>query len=287
MLTNLRGVAAAVLLASTGCRASARVAPPPLGQRTASGLWYAVRGRGEPVLLLHGSNLDSRSFDALADRLALHHRVIVTDLRFHGRSGDGTGPVSFIDDAAEVLDAAATTRAVLIGHSLGAQIAMDFALAHPGRVTRLIMLGPWISGYSATARPAGMEALVAAIGANDSVAEGRALAAMPTFHLMRDSVGQPVVDRIVAENTRLFRVDRSRVKVPVRPAIGQLESLRLPVLLLVGEADPTEAAAVARLVAARVPGARVVQLPTCGHLAPLDCPDDVTRAIYSFFGSSQ
>ncbi|MBI2614652.1 MAG: hypothetical protein HYW52_03025 [Gemmatimonadetes bacterium] len=79
--------------------------------RTASGLWYAQRGQGAALLLVHGSNLDSRSFDWIAPPLAEGRRVVVMDLRLHGRSTDPGGPVSWERDLLEVFDALGLVRA--------------------------------------------------------------------------------------------------------------------------------------------------------------------------------
>ncbi|MBC7896197.1 MAG: alpha/beta fold hydrolase, partial [Cytophagaceae bacterium] len=111
MLTVMVGLALVTQLAG---------AAPDTGAFTPSGLWYRVSGAGPAVLLVHGSNLDARSMAPLAEALVATHRVIETDLRFHGRSRDGTGPFAFDRDMLEVLDAAGVPGATVIGHSLGA-----------------------------------------------------------------------------------------------------------------------------------------------------------------------
>jgi pimeloyl-ACP methyl ester carboxylesterase len=243
--------------------------------RTASGLWYATQGRGPAMVLVHGSNLDSRSFDWIAAPLAAEHRVVVMDLRFHGKSRDSSGPVSWERDLLEVMDAARVERATLLGHSLGAQIVVDFALAHPERVERLILVGPNVSGYRPLGLPAGMEPLMQALRSGDVAGAVAALAAMPAMRLVAARERQPFVSRMFSDNAGLFRVDPTRL-VPARPAATeQLERLVVPILILVGDSDLTEASRVADLLAARAKDVRVVRLERCSHLAPIDCPDQV------------
>jgi pimeloyl-ACP methyl ester carboxylesterase len=247
--------------------------------RTASGLWYATRGRGPAIVLVHGSNLDSRSFDWIAAGLAAGHRVVAMDLRFHGKSRDSGGPVSWEGDLLEVMDAARVERATLLGHSLGAQIVVDFALAHPERVERLILVGPNLSGYRPTAMPAGTEPMVQALRSGDIPGAAAALAAMPAMQLVGARDRQPFVTRMFNDNAGLFRVDPTRL-VPARaPATEQLERLIIPVVVLVGDSDLTEASKVADLLAARAKDVHVAKLERCGHLAPIDCPDRVLREI--------
>jgi pimeloyl-ACP methyl ester carboxylesterase len=258
---------------------------PDTGGFTASGIWFRVSGTGPAVLLVHGSNLDSRSLAPLASALAGTHTVIEADLRFHGRSRDGTGPFAFDRDMIEVLDAAAVARATVIGHSLGAAVALDMVLAAPTRVERLVLIGPSIGGKAATRPPAGFDAVVRALQANDLQQAGVALGNAPVMALVRDTTGQAMVRGMVADNVRLFRADRRRVVPTGAPAIGRLGEVAVPVLVLTGSADPTEAVEAARELLARVPGATGETIDRCGHLMPLDCGADVVRAIRAFLGS--
>ncbi len=258
------------------------IQPPADTGRTASGLWYSGTGTGPPVVLLHGSNLDSRSWGSLPGALSANHRVIRTDLRSHGRSRDASGPFSWADDVVEVLDAVGADRATLIGHSLGAQIAIDVAVSRPSRVNGLIVIGPAISGMPLTKPPAGIEDMVAALRRGDLVTAGAALGRMPVMTLYRDTASQNEVRTIVAENVRLFRADRAWLTPLDPPAAGRVGELSMPVLVLLGEVDPTESNAAGRALLERVPGAASETIPGCGHLVPLDCPVETARAVAEF-----
>lgn len=256
------------------------------GQHTPTGLWYSVQGSGPTVVLLHGSNLDSRSWGDLPAALASNYRVVRTDLRSHGRSRDATGPFSWSDDITEVLDAAGAPRAVLIGHSLGAQIAIDIAVARPARVSALVLIAGSIGGLPLTRPPVGFDSLVAALRRGDLPEAGRTLGQMPVMTLYRDTTRQREVRDIVAQNTRLFRADRRWVRALDPPAVGRLSEIGIPTLVLSGERDPTESSEAGRVILERVPGARGVTLPACGHLLPLDCAPETLRAIRTFLDTA-
>ncbi len=105
-------------------------------------VWYDDQGSGQPVVFIHGGAVDGRFFKdnvpALTDRL----RVITVDLWGHGRSPDREGPftlASFSDDVAEVIREVAGGRAHVVGHSIGACVAMDLAMRHPDVVDRLVI----------------------------------------------------------------------------------------------------------------------------------------------------
>jgi pimeloyl-ACP methyl ester carboxylesterase len=90
-------------------------------------------GEGKPVELVHGLGLGQRSWDRVAPRLnAEGLRVVTYDLRGHGRSdvaGDYS-PSAFDEDLAAVLDGLGLEKPILVGHSLGATIALDYAASH-------------------------------------------------------------------------------------------------------------------------------------------------------------
>jgi len=250
--------------------------------RTSSGLWFAQRGHGPPLVLVHGSNLDSRSFDWIAGPLAAGRRVVVMDLRFHGRSTDPGGPVSWERDVLEVLDALRLERADLLGHSLGAQVVVDFALAHPERVEGLVVVGPSVSGYVPATMPDGFDAVVQAVRAGDLRGAAAAMAAMPAMGLVSAVQRRSFVERLFEENAGLFRQDTRRLVRADPPATERLEQLTAPMLVLVGDSDLTYGPQVADLLVRRVRGARRITLQRCGHLAPVDCPQQVVRAVEAF-----
>lgn len=252
---------------------------PPKGQFTASGLWYAQLGRGPAIVLIHGSNLDSRVMRPLADSLASRHRVILTDLRFHGRSKDDGASFSFAQDVMRVMDAAGVSRAVLLGHSLGADVALSMALLDSSRVDGLILLSPSVSGIRPSRPIEGLAPVIEAVRSGDLRRAGEALALSDAMRLRRDSTRAAELRRIVAENVALFSVNPSRV-VAAAPTIGRLRQLpAVPLLAIVGSDDPTGADAAADSLRANVPGATVVALPGCGHILPFDCIKGVVDAM--------
>ncbi len=248
------------------------------GAWTASGLWYETQGTGPAVLLLHGSNLDHHSFDDIATALTADHQVISTDLRFHGQSRDDGGTVSFVNDVTELLNAAKTQRVMLIGHSMGAGIALDYALAHPDRVDALVLLAPTVSGFAPTTRPEGLDDFIAAMRKGDIDAAGAELAKTPVMQLHKAKRNQEAVTTSILRNLQLFRTDPSRVEQSP-PAAERLAELAMPLTVVVGELDASGVLEVVEFVASNVPKAKVVRLPGCGHLLVFDCAGDVVAAI--------
>jgi pimeloyl-ACP methyl ester carboxylesterase len=120
---------------------------------TGGRVWYEESGAGEPVVLLHGGAVDTRFFKDNTPALAERLRVIGTDLWGHGRSPDREGPFtleSFSADVAELIERVAGGRAHVVGHSIGAVVALTLAIARPELLDRLVMIS---GGYDVRAEP--------------------------------------------------------------------------------------------------------------------------------------
>lgn len=101
-------------------------------------------GDGPPVLLLHGMGAHTHWWDSVAPRLAERCRPVALDLRGHGESGwrpDGKyGPAKFVEDVEDARHLQGWDKFLLVGHSLGARVALDYAAAYPDRLTGVVAL---------------------------------------------------------------------------------------------------------------------------------------------------
>lgn len=105
-------------------------------------LHYHRSGQGRPLVMLHGLFGSWDNLGASVKALAENHDVIAVDLRNHGRSShqpDHSYP-DMAEDLLRLLDSLSIERVVLLGHSMGGKVAMEFALTHPERVERLIVV---------------------------------------------------------------------------------------------------------------------------------------------------
>lgn len=248
-------------------------------------LRYDVSGTGPALVLLHGSVLSRAIWRGLGylEPLAAEHTVIRVDLRGHGRSGapheeSAYAQDVFVADLLAVLDAEGIGRAALLGYSLGARVALSTALAHPGRVTRLVSLGGSASAQRGTVDAVffpgvidavhehGMEAFCAGQGLGPEV-EGRRARATRTAFLAADH-------RAVAA---LLSATDATPGVPD----DVLAECTVPALWMAGTEDRPrveESRRAARLMA----DAEFVPLPGRDHGATLFPPDEVLEHVLPF-----
>ncbi len=109
-----------------------------------TGLYYQEKGNQEPFILLHGNGEDSSYFKNQIAYFSQKYRVIAVDTRGHGRSPRGTVPFTIEQFACDLYGFMAEleiSKAVILGFSDGANIAMKFAMKHPDKVKALILNG--------------------------------------------------------------------------------------------------------------------------------------------------
>jgi len=114
-------------------------------------LWYAVFGRGDPVVMVHGGLANSNYWGLQVRALERHYRVIVLDSRGHGRST--SGPLGYDPMSSDVLglmDYLHIRKAALVGWSDGAIIGLDIAIHHPDRLSKLF-------AFAANSDPSGVK----------------------------------------------------------------------------------------------------------------------------------
>ena len=111
--------------------------------RTTKGLLsFTDRGSGTPLLLIHGLMVSGEMFEPVIDRFTATHRVIVPDLRGHGKSrglGPPYAPAQLASDLSNVLDHLKIESTAVLGYSQGGAIAQQFALDHPAQCSRLVL----------------------------------------------------------------------------------------------------------------------------------------------------
>ena len=247
---------------------------------TASGLFYEVSGSGDPVVFIHAFSVDRRMWHPQITAFDKRFRVVRYDLRGHGRSGAPAGPYSGYGDLRDVLDALAIERATLVGLSAGSEVALNFALANPERVTRLVLSSPGLPGYRLPPLPWADATFKAAAEGNPQMA-ATLWAQTPLMTLRKNDTERETVRSLVADNWRLWTYRRTEQAL-TPPAINRLGEVRVPVLVVTGSQDLEYIADIGALIAKSVVDGQHVTIPGAGHFVNLDAPAEFSEALSAF-----
>lgn len=251
-----------------------------------SHLYYDQKGSGPPVVLIHGGNLDGGMWDDDVEVLATRWRVVRYDVRPYGRSGPVTPGYAWHEDLRALFDHLKIERAHLVGLSLGARVATNFALAYPARVDRLVLAGPGVDGWTWDPDPR-LADLVAAIKAKDAA---RATDLWLQHPYMAPAMKQPVVARKIRalsmRNEHVWLGALSPDRVPAPPALERLKDIRAPTLVIVGTLDVPDILRIADRIVADVPGARKQVVPDVGHMVNMEAPAIFQKSVLDFLAAA-
>jgi len=282
---------AAALLVTLSASAAGAGAQEPQGAAASrrseglvQGIHYVTVGSGPALVLIHGGGMDLGMWDAQADAFADDFQVIRLDLRGFGSSPAPDGPFAPASDLVTLLDHLGVRRAHVVGPSLGGAIAIDFALAHPDRVSSLILPEPGIAGWQYSEEVMrSMTPVISALGRGDRDGALFALLDTPAFAYARahHEAAFATISMLVRDNLGgLMTQGLMRFEEPA--ALDELERLSVPILILVSEAAGADAVRIADRIEDAVPGARRVGIERSGHLMNLERPEAFNRAVLGF-----
>jgi 2-succinyl-6-hydroxy-2,4-cyclohexadiene-1-carboxylate synthase len=233
------------------------------------------------VLLLHGFTHTGSSWEPVVTALGERYRAVTPDLRGHGAASE-LEPVT-LEAVLGDLDPLLGSEAIsLVGYSMGGRIALHGALAWPGRVGRLILVGasPGIAEPAEReARRASDDQLAREIEASDIEDFARRWAETPVLAGLGDEArARAHADRLRSRPAGLARALRG-LGTGVLPSLwDRLGELRMPISLVVGERDE-KFRAIAERMARSLPAAEVVVVAGAGHAVHLESPEEVAEII--------
>lgn len=255
-------------------------------------LYYEIHGDGPNLAMIEGTGYDLWMWYRQIPAFREHFRVLVYDNRGVGRSDAPPGPYSHRENAADLaglLDHLGWDRTHVLGVSMGGFIAQEFALAHAGRLNRLVLVATGFGGPNMAPVPA--EAIAAMTPDPGLSPQDKIRRAMPVAFGNR---------RWPEEHAEEFeRIVSWRLQYPPPPqaALAQimagvsfnvearLGEIQAPTLVVAGTADGVVPPENARLLAERIPHAQLDIIPDAGHLVFIEAAEQFNRDVLAFLSS--
>jgi 3-oxoadipate enol-lactonase len=247
-------------------------------------LFYETRGAGDPVIFSHGGFGDRRMWDSQFGVFAKHYRVIRYDHRGFGRSSKPTAAYSPAADLLAVMDALRVERAHIVGNSMGGSLALDFALIHPGRINKLVIVANGANGYAFEGPDIDYSGSVFRTAAREGAEQAAQMWLRHTMiaPTLENPSTAPLLRAMITENDSIFRMRYWPIEGLQPVAFDRLGSIREPVLFVVGDRDAASIRGGARASADRIDGAAWVEIANAGHLLQMDQPEAFNRVVDRF-----
>lgn len=256
-----------------------------------SKLFYKKMGHGPSIIFLHGGLVDNRMWENQIEQLSKDYTVVLCDLRGHGKTIDGDSSY-YMDEGLRILmDSIGIKKASFLGFSLGAMVALDFALNYPERLNQLILISPGLSGSKSNFPEDSVlnrqnklmgEALKAK---NNLEATGyflqmwydgplRSLAETDT--LQREKAFQMVMDFF--DKHRFIKW----VKLRDAPTETSLKAIAAPTLIILGNMDQPVIFRNANFLKTVIPNLKIEKIMQSAHMVNMEKPKEVNELLLEF-----
>ena len=247
---------------------------------------YERTGEGMPVVMLHAGVADHRMWEPQVLAFARHFDVIRPDMRGFGRSELPPGRWSPVGDVLGLIDHLHLKPVHLVGCSIGAGVAIDFAIEHGERLSRLVLVGPGVGGVEFGPRYPELFAEAEAAekaGDHQAIAESDARLWLDGPRRRRGYVKDPIRKLFFEMNSNFDSDWESAPTDPIEPpAAERLHEITAPTLVVVGDEDAPPIFDAVEMLMEKVPHARKVVIHDAAHLPNLEHPEEFNSAVLSF-----
>lgn len=250
-------------------------------------LYYEVRGQGPTVVLIHGGFGDRRMWDGQIEALARDFRVVRYDHRGFGRSSRPEKAYSPVADLLRLLDRLGARTAHLVGNSMGGTVAIDFAILHPERLGKLVVVASGANGF-----PIPPEATAKIQEVLEAFRVAREKGTQPAAELWlenpmvavasRDPHARDLLRTMVVDNRETFLMEYWPGEPMDPKASARLAGIHAPTLVILGDRDTDLVRSVGEATAKGIPGARLEVLAGADHLPQMEKPAEVNALIRDF-----
>ena len=247
----------------------------PKIDRDGNKFYYEVHGSGPALILTHGYSSTSAMWNGQIDALSKHHKLVLWDMRGHGRSDYPDDPSAYseahtVADMAALLDEVGARQAIVGGLSLGGYMSLAFYRVHPERVRALLIIdtGP---GFKKDDARAAWNKRARETGDRF---EQEGLAVLKSASRERSTVSHRDASGLAHAARGMLTQRDARV-------IEALPDIRVPSLVVVG-ADDAPFLAASDYMAAKIPGATKLVIAAAGHAVNIDQPQAFIDGVLPF-----
>lgn len=242
-----------------------------------------ARGGKPELVLLHGFGGEMHDWDRLWKALPPNQPMLRYDLRGFGRSFTQDRPFRHADDLLHMLDVRGVEQIAVAGVSAGGGFALNFALSHPDRVTRLVLISPHVLAWEMSDEWKALWGVITSAARSGDMSRARRLWwEHPLFEITRSGDAADELKRgIDAYHGHQWIKD---YQLDELPDVDRLHSLSMPTLLLSGEHDMPDLRLIADVLEAAAPGVARVDCAGAGHMLHLERAQTVARAMEEFLG---
>lgn len=251
---------------------------------------YQISGQGEPLVCLHGMGNNSDSWSNQLDGLSRLFTVIAWDAPGYGQSSDPPEPyqnfMQFADILKQFLDAMQLQAVNILGHSMGAAIAVEFAVSYPKMIKSLI-LADITRGAAALNQSENERKLQQRLNSIDTK-DPKEIADERIHALLAPQTSNEIREKVRVIMSKIRPIGYKSVAYSLFH-LNQMEIYRLiqsPTLIICGEIDQVTPVHESRIVHEQIADSRLEIIPKTGHLCYQEDPTSFNNLVFKFLSHS-
>lgn len=248
-------------------------------------LYYEMKGEGQPVLMLHGYPLDSRMWDAQFDAFAKRFQTIRFDFSGLGKSGAHDQDFSFVEDIKGLLEFLEVEKVNLIGLSVGGNLGMDFSLAYPEMVDKLVLVSTGLLGWSefSPERQKYNEEL-REYRDQEKVIELMCKAWLAGPFRSIDEISPDILENYSTMlRANLPRENgKGKMILPETKTIDAIENISVPTFIVSPDVDFPDFSAIAQFLHQKIKDSMMIVIPGTAHLINMEKPNEFNQIVVDF-----
>lgn len=260
---------------------------PNIAPLNGTWLYDEMEGKGQAVVFIHGLALDSRMWDLQWNFFGKKFKVIRYDVRGFGQSDRAHDPHNPTEDLKALLDYLKIDKAHLVGHSMGGNIALNFAAKYPERVNKVVTVDATLDGFdNYTAEyNATLNKIVDIASHQGWHDEQQALWLRSPLMRLYAADDKTIIS--LSEMTADYHGDHF-INPRINPTFGQpttvelLSAIKAPTLVIVGEKDEASIQRIGQLLSEKIPDSQKKTIKGAGHLSNMDKPKIFNKIVLKF-----
>ena len=248
-------------------------------------LYFEKIGNGDPVILIHAGFSDRRDWMHQIEDLGIKYNTIVYDQRGSGNSSTITTAFAPAEDLKAIINHIEIEKTILIGHSIGGTIALDFALQYPDSVSALVLIASGLNGYTWSKEYLELMQSIWSVHQPEKMTEQFLAAPFYAIGMNEPSIKNDV-EIITEENFRkvltwkTFDVHDIHWFFP--EAVTKLKDLKIPTFVVYGDKDSEDIMKISHVLSENIQNSKISTIKDADHLINFERPEELNKLILDF-----
>ncbi|MEJ2054084.1 MAG: alpha/beta fold hydrolase [Calditrichaceae bacterium] len=253
-------------------------------------LYYEQAGSGEEtIIFIHDGLVHSVIWDNQFTTFAEKYKVIRYDRRGYGRSPKPEKKYSNIDDLYRVFTFLNIDKAILIGMSSGGGLVLDFTIAHPEKVSKIILVGAVVGGFTYSEHFQTRGGRLTPVDYSNPQKLLKYFVTEDPYEIaLQNKDKKEKLWTLMQKFPQNIDPGRNRLAIiPENKAVDMLDQIKIPALIVAGEFDIPDVFVHAGAIEYALPNAQKVIISNAGHLAPYEQPESFNEQVINFLNRTQ